>query len=129
MQTEDFIQKQETTGKRILQLLVITNLTLFIVILVMSLLSGIFHNIIGLIMMIILCIFIYNGGQIAKWIYIVANTLIVFNVFRALFAGVVYSSYALLDFITIVMLFISILTSLTLIFSANVKEFMYKQRY
>lgn len=130
MQIEDFIHRQEKTGQRILQLLVITNLFLFIVIFVLSLLNGIYHNIVGLIIMIILCVFIYYGGQISKWIYIVVNSLNIFSLFYALFAGVVASKAPiLLNVVTIILLLVSILTSLVLIFSSSVKEFMYKQRY
>lgn len=130
MQIEDFIQSQEKTGKKTLRLLVITNLILFIVILVMSLLNGINHNIVGLIIMIFLSVFIYNGGQIAKWIYIVVNTLNIFSLFYAVFTGA-FASQApiLLNVVTIIMLLVSILTSVVLIFSSSVKEFMYKQRY
>ena len=130
MQNEDFIQRQENMGRRMLQLLVVTNLTFFILILVMSLLNGIYHNMIGLIIMILVCIFIYFGGQVAKWIYIVINTINIFNLFYALFAGVIVSKASiLLNAVTIMMLIVSILTSIILIFSSSVKEFMYKQRY
>lgn len=130
MPTEDFIEKQEKTGKRILQFVVITNLTLFVAILVTSLLDGIFHNIIGLIIMIIACLFIYNGGQISKWLYIVVNTINVLNLIFTLFAGTIISQASIfLNVITIMMLVVSIVTSVILIFSTSVKEFMYKQRF
>lgn len=130
MENEDLIQKQEKAGKRILLLLIIANLALFTLILVISLMGGIFHNWFGLIIMIVLCLFIYNGFQAAKWIYIVINSLNMINLFYALFAGVVASKASLLlNVITIIMLIFSILTTVVLIFSSSVREFMYKQRY
>lgn len=126
---EDYIQKQENKGKKILRYLIVINLILFSSILVLSMLNGIFENMIGLIIMIILCFFIYNGGNIAKWIYIVINTLNIISLFVALIYGQVISNTPVfLDALTIIMLCVSIITSIVLMFSSSVKEFMYKQR-
>ena len=82
--------------------------------------------------MIVLSVLIYNGGNIAKWIYIVINTLNVFALIYALTAGEILSKATVLSIflnvITIIMLVISIVTSIVLIFSNSVKDFMYKQR-
>lgn len=132
MQVGDFIQRQEIKGKRILKTLVFVNLFFFILVLLLSLLNGIFNNFIGLIIMIVLCVLIYYGGNIAKWIYIVINTLNTFSLIYTLVFGEVISKakdFAIfLNIVTIIMLIFSIVTSVILIFSSSVKDFMYKQR-
>lgn len=80
--------------------------------------------------MIIACLFIYNVGQISKWLYIIVNTINVFNLILALFAGAIASQASIfLNVITVIMLLVSIITSVILLFSTSVKEFMYKQRF
>jgi len=129
MQIEDYIQKHEIKGKKILQSLIVVNLILFTLILVLSMMNGIFKNMIGLIIMIILCLFIYKGGSIAKWIYIVINSLNIISLFGALMFGQVLSKApTFLNIATIIMLCVSIITSIVLMISSSVKEFMYKQR-
>ena len=129
MKIEDYIQKQENKGKKILQSLIVINVSLFSLILVLSMMSGIFKNMIGLIIMIILCLFIYKGGSIAKWIYIVINSLNIISLLGAVMFGQVLSKApAFLNIATIIMLCISIITSIVLMISSSVKEFMYKQR-
>jgi preprotein translocase subunit SecG len=132
MQVEDFIQRQESKGKKILKTLVMMNLIFFIMVLLLSLLNGIFSNLFGVIIMIVLCVLIYFGGNIAKWIYIVINSLNIFALIYTLTAGNIVSKAKVLatflNVVTILMLIISIVTSIVLIFSSSVKDFMYKQK-
>lgn len=128
MSVEDFIEKQERKGKIILLLLVFVNISFFVTILIMSMLNGIYNNILGLIIMIVLCVLIYYGRQTAKWVYIAANALNIFSLVYALTVGSVVSRAPwILNVITITMILISIITIVVLIFSSSVKEFMYKQ--
>jgi hypothetical protein len=132
MQVEDFIQRQEIKGKRILKTLILLNMLFFVLVLLLSLLNGIFNNFIGLIIMIVLCMLIYYGGNIAKWIYIVINILNTFSLIYTLTVGEIVSRATILVILlnaTTIMLFVlTIVTSAVLIFSSSVKEFMYKQR-
>lgn len=130
MENEDLIQKQEKAGKRFLQSLIVPNVVLFTMIFIVSLKDGIFGNLLGLIVMIILCLLIYNGFQAAKWIYIAINSFNLFNLLYALFAGSIATKASLLlNVLTVIMLTLSIVTTVVLIFSGSVKDFMYKQRY
>lgn len=130
MENEDLIQKQEKAGKRILQSLIVTNIVLFAMIFIVSLKDGILGNLLGIIMMIILCLLIYNGFQAAKWIYIAINSFNILNLLYALFAGSIATKASLLlNVLTVIMLTLSIVTTVVLIFSGSVKDFMYKQRY
>lgn len=128
----DFIQRQEIKGKRILRILVAVNFVFFIIELILSLMNGIFNNLIGLIIMIVLCVLIYYGGNIAKWVYIIINSLNILTMLYALFFGEIVSKAkdftTFINVVTIIMLVISIVTSIVLIFSSSVEDFMYKQK-
>lgn len=132
MQADDFIHKQEMKGKRILKTLVLLNLVFLVLVLLLSLLNGILHNLIGLLIMIVLCVLIYYGGNVAKWIYIVLNTLNAFSLIIGLAFGEIRLNATIfagiLNAATLILLLISIVTSAVLIFSSSVKEFMYKQK-
>lgn len=129
MSHEDFIARQERLGKRMLQIIVICNLTLFAAILMMSLLNGIVHNLLGLLIMIVLCVWIYYGGKIAKWAYIVVNAFQMFSLLVVFTFGEVSSGApAFLNMLTVVMLILSMVTCAVLLFSKSVNDFMYKQR-
>lgn len=126
---EDYIQKQEKQGKRILQLLIGTNMLLFLSVLVLSIRDGIYSNLFALIIMIILCVFIYKGGHVAKWIYIVLNTLNIGALVSAfLFGQVISKASTLLNVVTFLLLGVSVITSILLLVSSSVKDFMHKQR-
>lgn len=125
----DYIQKQENKGRIMLQSIVVANLLLFAAVLVLSMINGIFNNMLGLIIQMILCVFIYFGGNIAKWIYIVINSLNVLQIIVALMFGQIVSrAPTYLTIITIIMLMVSIASILLLILSSSVKDYMYKQR-
>ncbi|WP_054955568.1 hypothetical protein [Paenibacillus dakarensis] len=132
MQGEEYIQRQEMKGKTILKTVIFANLFFFILILVLSVLNGIFSNFISIIIQIVLCAFIYSGAKLAKWIYIIMNTLNIFSVMYAVAVGQVTSRAevfeAFLNVITIIMLVLSIVTIAILLFSSSVKDFMYRQR-
>lgn len=126
---EDYIQKQEKQGKKILQLLIGTNMFLFLSALVLSIRDGIYSNLFALIIMIILCVFIYKGGHVAKWIYIVLNTLNIGALVSALLFGQVISKASTpLNVVTFCLLGVSVITSILLLVSSSVKDFMHKQR-
>src|SRR5690606_3731599 len=92
LQVEDYIQKQENKGKKTLQFLIIINMILFTLVLIISLMNGVFKNIISIIIILILCLFIYYGGNIAKWIYIVINAINIISLLAALLYGQVMSN-------------------------------------
>jgi len=129
MRTEDYIMKQERLGKKVLILLVVVNIILFTTILLLSLASGIYNNLVGNIVMIILCLFIYSGGQISKWIFVIINTLnISALLFSLLMGDVVSKAPYVLNVFTVIMLIVSVVSCIVLIFSKSVNEYMYKQK-
>lgn len=102
---------------------------IFTLLLIMSLMNGVFKSTIPIVIILILCLFIYHGGNIAKWIYIVINAINIISLLAALLYGQVISNVPLyLNVITILTLAVSLTTIIVLIFSSSVKEFMYKQR-
>ena len=82
--------------------------------------------------MIVLCVLIYYGGNKSKWIYIIINSMNLFLLVYTFLFGEVVSKVkyfeVLLNIVTIIMLFISIVTSVILIFSSSVKDFMHRQK-
>ncbi|NMO97715.1 hypothetical protein [Paenibacillus lemnae] len=128
----DYIQRQEKRGSRILESLIVVNILGFTIILLLSFINGMFFNMISLIIMIVLSMLIYYGGNIAKWVYITVNILNIFSMLYVLTAGIITSNATLfpilLNTVTMLMQVISLVTSIVLIFSGSVKEFMYKQK-
>lgn len=127
----DYIQKHERTGNRILLALVIVNILFYGLSLVVSFLNGSFSGVIHSIIMAVLCLFIYVGGMSAKWIYVILTALNLVAILMTLFADgrPVYVNTLLFVMIAIfINLLIPVTTSLILIFSTSVNEFMYKQR-
>lgn len=127
--TNHYIVKQERIGRILLRSIVITNLAIFSLSLFLSLFNGIFKNLLGIIIMIILSAAIYSGGKTVKWIYIVISSLNIFAVLYTLMFGEVIARIPLIyNITTIVMLVVSAVSCMLLLFSTSVNEFMFKQR-
>lgn len=127
----DFIARQEAKGKRILLTLVLVNLAFFILKLIMSLVVGSFPALLDSIVMIVIVSSIYFGGETAKRIYIAVNVLNILSCIGSLAAaaggdisGASVSFYVVTGFVVV----LSVLSTLVLLFSGSVKEFMYKQQ-
>lgn len=127
----DYIEKQERTRKRVLLILVILNICFFGLFFVVSLLNGSFSGILSSIIMIVLCLFIYIGGNSAKWIYVVFTALNLISILMSLVAEgrpVDVNMLVLVMIASFISMLIPVITSMILIFSVSVNEFMYKQR-
>lgn len=131
--TNDFLINQVNKGKRVVQILMTLNIALTILIEILSVFAGVFSGIhfISAIIMIIICAFIYGGSKTAKWIYIVLAGFSVLRFLSFLISmndeGVIVD-ITLSNWLAVITPFlIYTVTSLLLIFSESVNEFIYKQ--
>jgi len=126
VRTEDFIDRQVIRGGILLRTFTILNVIFILVNMVLSLANGI-NNLIGSLLMLFICFFIYYGSSKAKWFFIIVTCFNVFGLFFAL-AEVGVANVPLILWLVYGLSIISnVSTSAILIFSASVNEFIYKQ--
>ncbi|WP_308639663.1 hypothetical protein [Paenibacillus silvisoli] len=131
--TNDFLAFQVKKGRRILQLLMLINVSFTIVLEILGIIAGVFSfsSFVSAIAMIFTCLFLYGGSKAAKWIYIVLSGLGLLR-FISIIISMIDGNIIIQDsfgawILAVIPFLIYIVTSLVLIFSESVNEFIYKQ--
>lgn len=119
LSVEETNSNHEEVGQQNFRLLVIANLLFFIAMLVASLRNNLYQLMFGSIIMILICVTIFRGGRIAKWIYIgISLSYSAILVYVLATGFVLLTDMALvLNMVTIAMFVVTVSTSVLFIFT------------
>jgi len=126
--TYDFITRQLHKGRRLARMLTVLNIVFILIVEILSLQEGVYSNLLGSIVWIAICIGIYFGSVKAKWVFILYSILNMLLFTCGLLLGEISGPLSTSLFIfTIVTLVCQLVTSILLICSSSVNDFLYGQ--
>ncbi|WP_314587618.1 hypothetical protein [Paenibacillus terrigena] len=124
----DFIAQQYRRGRQLARGLTLLNLALILIVEILSLREGVYSNLIGSIVWIVICIGIYLGSVKAKWVFIVFTILNMLLFICGLLLGAISGPFSTSLFIfSIITLVCQLMTSILLLCSSSVNDFLYRQ--
>lgn len=115
---------QEEVDQRNFRLLVLFNLLFFFAMLATSIFNDVYNIMFGSIVMILICVSIYRGGRIARWVYIVITVLYNAMILSALAMGRAgwINMDTVLNMMTITIIVITLATSVLFVFAGSLRN-------
>ncbi len=124
----DFIAQQYRRGRTLARGLTLLNLALILIVEILSLREGVYSNLLGSIVWIVICIGIYLGSVKAKWVFIVFSILNMLLFICGLLLSTISGQFTTgLFIVSILTLVCQLVTSILLISSSSVNDFLYRQ--
>src|SRR5690606_19481041 len=126
---EDYIARLERLGNLRLRLVLTINAALFAIMFIIRMVSGNGWQVLGMIVMIVLCVLIYYGSQAARWSYVAITAAVLSaRLIPILNSRDTYMHPAPPNAVTIALYIVLVATSYALNFSASMHDAMRKHR-
>ncbi len=124
----DFIAQQYRKGRQIARGLTLLNLVLILIVEILSLREGIYSNLLGSIVWFVIIVCIFYGNRRAKWLFILYSILNLLLFVCGLMLGAINGPLSInLWIFSILTLVLQLVTSIILMGSSSVNEFLYGQ--
>ena len=126
--TDDFIARQYRRGRRLARGLTVLNLISILIVEILSIREGIYSNLLGSIVWFVVIVCIFYGKRRAKWLFILYSALNLLLFICGLMLGAISGPQSTSLWIcTVLTLIFQFVTSIMLICSSSVNDFLYGQ--